>query len=259
MCDFDLRDALETSPDVGDSGFESCCFDMTEVQDEIFKLDEGLDLVVSRNPMTVQCVANLVVAINRMKKPLTNYSRQLSGEELCSMIMDSLVDETAVEECCSERKKTYIRANSVKTITLSDRSKKDIIYNSVAFKLQAITLQGGHSTHKVNFKLSRYIDYPVCESNSSPVVLSITNLYMSCSMEGGKAVLKLEQCSEEELKSIDCEKMKRFLFLKRNDATNFTTFESLSCPKWFISTYEEENQPLEMSNVDITKCYFSVN
>ncbi|XP_045922608.1 interleukin-1 beta [Micropterus dolomieu] len=256
MCDFDLRDALETSPDVDDSGFESCCFDMTEVQDEIFKLDEGLDLVVSRNPMTVQCVANLVVAINRMKKPLTNYSRQLSGEELCSMIMDSLVDVTAVEECCSERGKKYHRANSVKTITLSDRSKKDIIYNSVALKLQAITLQGGHSDRKVNFKLSRYIDY---ESKSSLVVLSITNLYMSCSMEGGKAVLKLEQFSEEEFNRIDCEKMKRFLFLKGNDAMNFTTFESLSCPKWFISTYEEENQPLEMSNVDIARCYFNVN
>lgn len=62
-----------------------------EVQDEVLRLDEGLDLVVSRNPMTMQCVANLLLAVSRMKKSPTRFDRKLSDDELCCRLMESLV------------------------------------------------------------------------------------------------------------------------------------------------------------------------
>lgn len=63
-----------------------------DVHEEIYRLDEGLDLVVSHNPKKMHCVATLLLAVGRMKKPLLDSSRELSDEEFCSVIMDSLVD-----------------------------------------------------------------------------------------------------------------------------------------------------------------------
>ena len=62
-----------------------------EVQDEFFSIEEGLDLVVSKNPKTLRHVAILLLAANRMRRGLSCCSRGLKGEELCSAIMDSLV------------------------------------------------------------------------------------------------------------------------------------------------------------------------
>lgn len=65
---------------------------MQKVQDEILALSEGLDLVVSRNPMTMRCAANLLLTVSRMKKSSTHFDRELSDDKLCCVIMDSLVD-----------------------------------------------------------------------------------------------------------------------------------------------------------------------
>lgn len=65
---------------------------MQDVQEEIFKLDKGLDLVISFNRMPMRGVANLVLAANRMKKATGCLNTQLSDAELCSTIMDSLIE-----------------------------------------------------------------------------------------------------------------------------------------------------------------------
>ncbi|XP_031143807.1 interleukin-1 beta [Sander lucioperca] len=249
MCDFDLSQALDGSPDCDETGFESGCFDMTDVQDEFFQLDEGLDMLVSCNRKTLQSVANLLLAVNRMKKSLTRCD---SNEELCSAIMESLVTVTLVtttETSSTGVKRIFQRINSGNQYTLCDSSQKYIVQASRGFQLQAVTLQGGNGDKKVNFKLSRYITPNVPADEVGAVVLSITNtLHMSCCMKDGKAVLNLEECSKENLKKIsDDGDMDRFLFYKRTTEISLTTFESVKCKGWVISTSPEaEYQPVEM-------------
>ncbi|KAM7368535.1 hypothetical protein PAMP_012869 [Pampus punctatissimus] len=237
-----------------------------DVKDGIFKLDEGLELVVSHNPQTMQCVANLVLAVNRMKPSLKS-CRELSDEQLCSMIMVSLEDENIVktvhDSATGVKKSVFHRVNSVKQCTLCDTSHKDLVHTG-DLKLQAITLKGGNHERKINFKLSRYITPCSSDVKGQTIVLSISNnLHISSSMKDGKAVLNLEECSEGDLQNIsDDEDMDRFLFYRRTTGVSLTTFESVKCPGWFISTSsEDEQQPVEMCQVD-TSCritYFKLN
>ncbi|XP_040012581.1 interleukin-1 beta [Xiphias gladius] len=258
MYDSDLSQALESPLGSEETGSESCCFDTTNVQEQILRLDVGLHLAVSRNPKTMQGVATLLLAVDRMKKSLTSRGRELSDDELCGAIMDSLMDETIVKTVenfsTGERKITFQRVNSVRECTLCDTTKKDVIYASGELKLQAVTLKGGQGDRKVNFRLSRYITACVSPDDGQSVVLSITNqnLHISCSMNGDKAELNLEECTEEELRKISNDgHMDRFLFYKRTTGISLTTFESVKCRGWFISTsYEQENQPVEMCKVD---------
>ncbi|XP_041816046.1 interleukin-1 beta [Chelmon rostratus] len=261
MCDFDLSQALEGSPESDDRGFGSCCFNMKDLQNEVVRLDEGLDLVVSHNPKTMQCVAYLLLAVNRMKKSRSGSGGELRDGDLCSVIMDSVVDETIVKT--TENVSTggirgnFQRVNSVKLCTLCDTSQKDIVHKSGALNLQAITLRGGHRESKVSFKLSRYITPCVSAGEGQTVVLSITNsnLHLSCSLIDGRAVLNLEECSEGDLRTISSDgNMNRFLFYKRASGLSLTSFESVRHRGWFISTsYEGENQPVEMCEADTAR------
>lgn len=66
-------------------GFYYLLSNVQDVQDETITLTEGLDLVVSHNRKTMKGVANLVLAVNRMKMQ----KQELSDDELCGVIMDS--------------------------------------------------------------------------------------------------------------------------------------------------------------------------
>uniref|UniRef100_A0A3Q3LYR4 Interleukin-1 n=2 Tax=Mastacembelus armatus TaxID=205130 RepID=A0A3Q3LYR4_9TELE len=254
MCDFDLSQALDGPFDYEAVEPESSCSDMTDVEDAIIKLDDGLDLVVSHNPLTMQHMATLLLAVKKMKKSLTRCRQELSDEELCSAIMDSLVEETAVERVenpnTGRKTVTFQRVNSIREYTLCNTSKKDIVCALTELKLHAITLKGGNGDHKVNFKLSRYItNY----QRSQIVMLSVSpNLHISCSMKGDTAELTLEECSEKELKLISNDRnMDRFLFYKIEKGIDLNKFESVACSNWYISTsYQEENQAVEMCKVD---------
>ncbi|XP_028457411.1 interleukin-1 beta [Perca flavescens] len=256
MCDFDLSQALDGSPDCDEKGFESCCCDRTDIQEEFFPLDEGLNMLVSRNRKTLQSVANLLLAVNRMKKSLTRCDSELSDEELCSAIMESLVTVTivtATEASSTGVKRIFQRLNSGPLHTLCDHSQKYIVQASGGLKLQAVTLQGGNGDKKVNFKLSQYITPDVSADEVGAVLLSITNtLHMSCCMKDGKAVLSLEERSKEDLKKISADgDMDRFLFYQKTTGRSLTTFESVRCKGWFISTsHEAEYQPVEMCERD---------
>lgn len=60
-----------------------------------------------------------------------------------------------------------------------------------------------------------------------------------------------QECSEENLKNITDNNMERFLFCKRTRGISMTTFESVSCPDWFISTCsDKDEQPVEMCKVN---------
>uniref|UniRef100_A0AAQ4QPX8 Interleukin-1 beta n=1 Tax=Gasterosteus aculeatus aculeatus TaxID=481459 RepID=A0AAQ4QPX8_GASAC len=167
-----------------DTGCESRCFNMTEVREEIVRLDEGLELQVSRDPRTLQMVTTVVMAVTRMKRSLGH--RRLSSDALCSAIMESLVTETVVTTTGSSSMQPFHRVNSEEVCTLSDVSHKDVICPSGGTILQAMVLKGGHSDRKGTSNLS--------PTDGTAVLLSVTNSnrHISCSCEGGTVVLKLE-------------------------------------------------------------------
>ncbi|XP_065822067.1 interleukin-1 beta isoform X2 [Labrus bergylta] len=244
MSGFHLFQAL---PD-GSSDFDdkpATPANMEDVQYKPLRLEDGLELVVSHNKKSMQYVATLILAVNRLKKPPTHCSI-----ELCSDILDCLVEETIVKTIVNFDAKNakYIRSDSETQFALNDISNKSIILDSGVMKLQAVTLQGGDGDCRVNFKLSKFYTFPAvsCET----VLLSINKYNLSSSVNGGNAELTLEMCSEENLKNINNDmKLQRFLFYKRAEGTH-TTFESVSCPGWFISTDEEEHLSVDMCRLD---------
>lgn len=152
---------------------------MQDVQEEILKLDKGLDLVISYNRMSVRGVANQVLAVNRMKKPTGCLNTQLSDAELCSSIMDSRVEggrqrtspqehlntpaswaHTRLPFLPTERivtipnhpsmqapRPAYLRINSRDNYALSDTSQKAVVKDS-GLNLQAVTMKGGHNDRR---------------------------------------------------------------------------------------------------------------
>ncbi|XP_067340954.1 interleukin-1 beta [Channa argus] len=256
MADFDLSQALDGTNEITSIRCETCYYDMKDGQKEMFRLEEGLDLVVSHNPKTLQRVAHLVLAVNRFKKPLNPSSWDVSSNELCRTIMDALVEERIVETIVNStsQEKRFHRTTTTKECTLSDTSQKALICSLQGSQLQAITLKGGHCDRRVCFKVSAYIPNFKNKDEDLIVALSIKNhsLHMACSMVGDTAVLTLEECKEDSMGNITNDgNLDRFLFHKRASDFSLTMFESVQCPGWFISTSsEDENQPVEMCKLN---------
>ncbi|XP_034458750.1 interleukin-1 beta [Hippoglossus hippoglossus] len=249
--DFDLSQALPSPLELDEKEFESCCFDMKDVQDQIITLEKGLSLRISKNPRSMKAAATLVLAANRVKNILSQEGQ--SDSQRCRMILNSVIETTIVKKVenysTGERKLVFQRHQSLEC-NLTDNEKKDIVCTATDFKLMALTLNAANCNHKVTFKIGTYISSGVGQT----VVLSIINhnLYISCIMDGDKAELKLENYSGEDLKVICSDGAKdRFLFYRRETGLNVQTFESVMCHGWFISTsYEQEEKPLEMCKVD---------
>ncbi|XP_070707170.1 interleukin-1 beta [Pempheris klunzingeri] len=252
MGDLDLSQGLECPPEINESGFQSCCFDMMDVQQEILRLDDGLDMLVSHNPNTMSCVASLLLSVNKVKKLLNR--RQLSDQEFCSTILDVLVEERHVETTGNppqtNGKPPFQRVNSMKLCTLCDDDDKDIIYDPAKLQLRAFLLKGGQTEHRGNFQMSKYSTGS--SDGCQAVMISIVNssLYFSCSRQSDQPMLSLEECSVGDLTSISHGgSMARFLFY-RNTLCSMTTFQSVNCPGWFISTSQTDKQPVEMCEQD---------
>ncbi|AWP00620.1 Interleukin 1 beta like 1 [Scophthalmus maximus] len=280
QCDSDVKKHLQvnTMRSLGRPPPPLLCL-VQEVHSEIVKLDAGLDLVVSRNPYTMKGVATLLLAANRLKGPLTREGRELRDDELCQRIVDSVIESeccqrtvlggTRIIACSFQMRFPTIIETAENSSTgrgriifkrlrswecnLTDDENKDIVCTTKDLKLESVTLKGGNGNHKVTFKLGTYFSPGVGQT----VVLSIINhnLYISCTMNGNKAEMKLEKCSADQLKSITADgNMDRFLFYNKQRGMNGYMFESVMCSGWFISTsYEKENHPVEMCKVD-TAC-----
>ncbi|XP_035989344.1 interleukin-1 beta, partial [Fundulus heteroclitus] len=219
--------------------------DLEDVRTEIFELSSDLDLRVTHNRKTMKSVANLVLAANRLKKSLSQFD---SDYELCSAIMDCVVEETVFHKCWN----SFQRFSCWKQLTLCDKNQKDFILNLKRSKLQAVILKGGYGDCKVSFEMTSYGPPPNSSADCMVVLLSVTkDLHMSCSKTDDKVLLNLEECSEERLKEISKEEdMVRFLFNKRGMVSLYT-FESVKYPGWFISTSSEDSdQSVEMCQID---------
>ncbi|XP_075996311.1 interleukin-1 beta isoform X2 [Genypterus blacodes] len=246
MSDFDLADAQD-GPDVDKSTTAPPCWETTvHAGTRSFRLSQDVELRLSRKPPSLQCVAHLVVALGKMKKKL---SLARSDEEVCSVILESLVEELVIDQAHS------VSLGRQRRFQLCDGQQKDIVKSPEGFMLQAITLKGGHDHRKLSFVLSRYRTHSPDAVVTVALSIQNSNWYFSCSMDNDKAVFKLE-CSAEKLKAVNTDtSLKRFLFKKGEVAVSLTSFESVGCSGWFISTSpEEENQPVEMCQERATRC-----
>ncbi|XP_069038231.1 interleukin-1 beta-like [Lepisosteus oculatus] len=261
MCDveFDLSLALESDPD------------MTEVdcplpaknhglRDDSFLprrrclLSPGLELEVESHPLhSFRHAATLIVALERMKKvqekPL---GTEFTGDTLFHFVIEQLVEEVCFDQQY-QFNPTFTRRTQDLAHSIADQHNKSWKLNELpngAAELLAITVQGPSSSKKVWLNLSTYVSLPPVSSQSQPVALGIggRNLYLSCSESEGKPILQIEEIpNKEDLRSIRSgSTAARFLFYKTDSGVSSSTFESVNCPGWYISSAIEEPCPVAM-------------
>ncbi|KAM9841172.1 interleukin-1 beta [Aulostomus maculatus] len=205
----------------------------------------------------MQCVAMLVVAVNRMKQSLSRRGYELRDEQLCGQILDSIAKDATAHtgaNNASQNPKVFHRSDSIRQCTVCDSTQRHIVCKSGTKKLQAILLKGGDDEHKVSFKMSRYVPSTWTYCQSQIVRLSIKdNLHISCSKQSHEPVLNVEECALDLSQIRSDGDLNRFLFYKRTQGKCLTTFESVNCSGWFISTSSMfENQTVEMCHKGAT-------
>ncbi|XP_038868835.1 interleukin-1 beta-like [Salvelinus namaycush] len=232
--------------------FESNCSLMKNTSASVAwssKLPQGLDVEISHHPITLHCVANLLIAMERLNggKGFT-LGTEFRDEDLLNFLLESAVDEHIVLELGSahtEHIEARSRAPGFSSkgeyeCSVTDSENKCWVLNEGSMELHAMMLQGGSSYHKVHLNLSTYVTPVPSETEARPVALGIkgSNLYLSCITSGGTPTLHLEEVADkEQLKSINHESdMVRFLFYKRDTGVDVSTLESAHSRNWFIST-----------------------
>ncbi|XP_064792763.1 interleukin-1 beta-like [Oncorhynchus masou masou] len=225
--------------------FESNCSLMKNTSASVAwssKLPQGLDVEISHHPITLRCVANLIIAMERLNggKGFT-LGTKFREENLLNFLLESAVEVLELE---SARTEAFSRAGFSSKgeyeCSVTDSENKSWVLNEGSMELHAMMLQGGSSYHKVHLNLSTYITPFPSETKARPVALGIkgSNLYLSCITSEGMPTLHLEEVADkEQLKSINHESdMVRFLFYKQDTGVNISTLESAHYRNWFIST-----------------------
>uniref|UniRef100_A0AAZ3RAL4 Interleukin-1 n=1 Tax=Oncorhynchus tshawytscha TaxID=74940 RepID=A0AAZ3RAL4_ONCTS len=197
------------------------------------KLPQGLDVEISHHPITLRCVANLIIAMERLN----------GGKGFALGRDESLLNfllESAVEVVLEFNQAAAFSSKGEYECSVTDSENKCWVLNEGSMELHAMMLQGGSSYHKVHLNLSTYITPVPSETKARPVALGIkgSNLYLSCITSEGTPTLHLEEVADkEQLKSINHESdMVRFLFYKQDTGVDISTLESAHYRNWFIST-----------------------
>uniref|UniRef100_A0A4W5KVC2 Interleukin-1 n=1 Tax=Hucho hucho TaxID=62062 RepID=A0A4W5KVC2_9TELE len=235
--------------------FESNCSLMKNTSASVAwssKLPQGLDVEISHHPITLHCVVNLIIAMERLNagKGFT-LGTEFRDEDLLNFLLESAVEEHIVlelESAPTERSEASSRASEYEC-SVTDSENKCWVLNEGSMELQAMMLQGGSSYHKVHLNLSTYVTLVPSVTEARPVALGIkgSNLYLSCITSGDRPTLHLEEVADkEQLKSINHESdMVRFLFYKRDTGVDVSTLESAHSRNWFISTaLQQDNTKL---------------
>ncbi|XP_026177195.1 interleukin-1 beta-like [Mastacembelus armatus] len=227
--------------------FNMTC-DMSEIREA--KMPNGLDLEIIYHPMRMKSLVNLVIAIERLKsrKSASVLCTEFRDENLLSIMLESIVEEQIVFPCGSAPTDQFSRTGEHQC-SMTDSQKRNLILNENSMELNAVMLQGGSDSRKVNLNMSTYV-HPSPTTEAQPVALAIkgTNLYLSCHSKDGRPTLHLEVVGDKNtLSSISSEsEMMRFLFYKRDTGLNISTIMSARFPDWYVSTAEQDNKPVEM-------------
>ncbi|KAG7234431.1 hypothetical protein INR49_004801 [Caranx melampygus] len=214
------------------------------------KMPKGLDLEISHHPMTMKRVANLIIAMERLKAgtPEILLSTEFRDENLLSIMMESIVEEHIVFDLGSAPTVPFSRTGEY-LCGVTDSEKRSLVLVQNSMELHAVHLQAGSDNRKVHLNMSTYV-HPSPSTEARPVALCIkdTNLYLSCQMKGDVPTLHLEAVEDKStLQRISpASDMLRFLFYKRDSGVNLSTLMSASSPGWYISTAERDNKPVEM-------------
>ncbi|XP_019721478.1 interleukin-1 beta [Hippocampus comes] len=209
----------------------------------------GLSLEVSRHPLSMKRVVNLVVAIERLKGSRAEVAlrSKISAQRFLDIMTDDFVEVIHMPEARAPGNQ-FIRTGQYEC-SMSDSQKKSLVLLRDSMELHAVTLQGGNGHRKVHLNMSTYA-HPSPSAEARPVALGIkgTNLFLSCHREGQKPALHLEPVEDRQsLTSVASDDdMLRFLFYKRDSGVSLSTLASARFPKWFISTAEEDDMPVEM-------------
>ncbi|XP_062410699.1 interleukin-1 beta [Sardina pilchardus] len=213
-------------------------------------LHSGIDIEVTDEPHNMRQLVNLVIAVHRLKKTLKPQSTEFSDEELCNIFFENVVEEFVTP---TVRQKTASAADHYdaseeeeqKCFICDVRNKFLVLSKGVTSELQAITLQSGNKSRRVQLGLTTYIP-SVTPAKGRPIALGVGgDLYLSCTSSSGKPVLGLEEVKKENLKSISGD-MTRFLFHKTVSGQTGTSFESVKYEGYFISTAYSDGQRVDM-------------
>lgn len=215
------------------------------------KMPHGLDLEISHHPLTMRRVANLIIAMDRLKgsRSETVLSTDFRDENLLNIMLDSIVEEKIVFERSTVPSNQFSRTGEHQ-FNVTDSQKRSLVLVRNSMELHAMMLQGGSDNRKVQLNMSTYV-HPTPSTEARPVALGIkdTNLYLSCQKDGDSdPTLHLEEVTDKDsLLRISSESdMVRFLFYKRDSGLNISTLMSASFPNWYISTAQQNNKPVEM-------------
>ncbi|KAJ8339512.1 hypothetical protein SKAU_G00362980 [Synaphobranchus kaupii] len=229
---------------------------------EDLRLEDALEVEVEvSQPPGMRQVANLIIALNRMKHSQTLRSSKFSDRELMNILMESVFEERVMLDV---QDSTF---NSGSTFRLSKRhvdmvhsvcnsEQRKLLLSPDNSKLHAVALQfmtlkdKEFNQRTVKLSLSAYMAFNIPANQGQPVALGIanTNLYMSCAINSGTPKLQLEEVNnKDKLEIINAHGEKeRFLFFKSGSGFSSTTFESAKFKGWYISTEPNCDAPVEM-------------
>ncbi|XP_053727055.1 interleukin-1 beta isoform X1 [Synchiropus splendidus] len=219
-------------------------------------LPEGLDLELISHPHSLRSVVNLVIAVGRLKNGESEpvLSTAFTDENLLDIMLDSIVEEQVVFELMSAPPAPFLK-NDEFQCSVTDTQKRSLILVENSMELHSVLLQGGNESRKVCLNMSTYI-HPAPSTNARTVALGIknTSLYLTCKQEDGKPKLHLEEVADKSVLSniVPGSDMMRFLFHRTDAGRSVSTLMSAQYPNWYISTAEEDHQPVALSleNVD---------
>ncbi|KAJ8263590.1 hypothetical protein COCON_G00160470 [Conger conger] len=231
--------------------FKSVCIEKIPSCDH-----KELHLEVTQHPHSLRDVANIIVALHRMKHSYTPRGTEFSDHELLDIMLENVFEESVTPvavDTWSSKPNVFYNTKVIEH-SVCDQDQKSLVLHQSPLELHAVILQAASMHLKVNLNLSTYMSRNFTDSQRRPVALSIAgkDLYLSCSKSGSDPILQLEEVKDRTmLKNIDANgETARFLFLKSEQGLNTTSLESLKFRGWFVSTAVEDRRPVEMCKED---------
>ncbi|KAF5906853.1 interleukin-1 beta-like, partial [Clarias magur] len=156
-------------------------------------LHKGLRIEVTNESLSMRSIANVVIALQRLKHIERVQSTEFSDRELFNIFMENVIEERMVINLNCNESKSYSRQDKAVQCTICDKSKKTLVQRGPF--LLAVTLKGGNEKSKALFNLSAYTP-PTCKDNTKgqAVCLGIvkSNFFLSCTLDNGTPSLVIE-------------------------------------------------------------------